>query len=1087
MAADQLVLSRAALAVALVLLLARAAAALPGPAARAAPAATEVGERYRALCRAVELGQSAAAAELAAGFAAEDVLGAKARALAALAQGLAGAAPLPAAPHGAAEIRVGGLAAVLLRDGSFAAALLPERGAGGVRPLLAGWPAPFTSRATLSVDGAAIALSERGQVAGSGSAASLRAREGDVELTLTLTAAAPSAGDQGLAAGAVLRLELTVLNAGSAARVVGARLLLDVADGFDDAPAIGCDARRASVLGQTYEGDGVPRRLQIGERSIQLRGLGTPAPGRAVVAPLERAAAAAFDFPVAEGEMVGADAALALYLEPRTLSPGEARRFAVELQGERQDLDPAPPVAAAAWTEPVDGMPLATRVVLAVDHAERGASAAPLLGLAAEVRLPPGLAALDAGASLAEFGALPRDGWLLRSLVVAPDGTERGPFDVKVRLRSGGSERELTATVQASARADFAGRVTDIRGTPVPGADVVLLRDGQEVARGSADAAGAFRFAGLEPLPHRVRASAVVHREPAAKAERADVDGLLYDVLLTSETIDDAGRTALPELLPGSGRAVVLSRSVTRYSLLVSVEWDAPRDYLESVARGMRRAAEFLYSASDGQLTFGRVAIHDAGRDWNSADFWDWANNSVHPNASVAGIRHRYHPQYAPWNTAINFGRQWAPAWDEPGLYRTVVHEFGHYGLGLYDEYLGAPEGVGRGLAYPEMCRCIMGYQYADHKICWDGNHRAYTNQGMWNGRSCWRQIEDWHEGERSGFRVPVTTPMERGGVVPPVFANSIGNDVKVVIRDVDTGGFGARLSVAGPFGASQSGVLVYVDQQGDGRTLYQGVSRGDGALELMGVHPGDRVWGLFGGARAELTLGERRAEYLLEFGSEPNAAGGAAALVRVLPERGPDGALGAAVEVVPLAALSGTPALYALSNQRREVPLAPLDSERFLGALSAADAPAGRAALELHLPDAIRGDSTVVADAVLMDVAAGASAVVASFDGSVEVRIAPGAIGAPVALTSTAGPQPFAEGELIGRVHALAAAGERSAFAGPVIAEFSDADAAAGAEPCALDPRTGALAPLPRVAGAPEGAVWVELDGPCWFALVRR
>src|SRR5262249_58546998 len=131
---------------------------------------------------------------------------------------------------------------------------------------------------------------------------------------------------------------------------------------------------------------------------------------------------------------------------------------------------------------------------------------------------------------------------------------------------------------------------------------------------------GGYRFAGVAAGPHEVLARRVVWREPAAKADREDVGGLLDDVVLTSETIANDGRRVLPVVLPGDGRDVGLGYSPTRYSILVSVEWDAPRAYLEEVVRGLRRAAEFLYVATDGQITFGRAAVCDDAQHWNTAD-----------------------------------------------------------------------------------------------------------------------------------------------------------------------------------------------------------------------------------------------------------------------------------------------------------------------------------------------------------------------------------------------------------------------------------------------------------------------------------
>jgi hypothetical protein len=593
-----------------------------------------------------------------------------------------------------------------------------------------------------------------------------------------------------------------------------------------------------------------------------------------------------------------------------------------------------------------------------------------------------------------------------------------------------------------------------------------------------------------------VRATKVIWVEPAAKANREEVGNVLYDVVLTSARIGDDGREALASFTAGAGRDVVMARSITRYSLYCTTEWDAPRDYLEQIVRGLRHAAEFLYSATDGQITYGRVAVVDNGVNWNTCDLWDWACNHIHPNATVNGTRQRYDPVYSAWNSAINFGRDWNGPWDAHGHYSTIVHEFGHYGLGLYDEYLGAPQGEYRGLAYWEMCRCIMGYQYADWKVCWAGNHHPYTNQGMWNGRSCWQQIQEWHQGIRGGLFAPITTPLERGGVVPPPFENHVGDAVVAVIRDAQTGGWDANLRVAGLGASNRAGVLVYVAQAHDGRTLYQGQTYGDGVMKLMGVHVGDQVWGLRDGARAEFRVSERRDGFVLDFDTEPGAEGAAppTPLVRVHPETAQGRAAGAVVEITPFVPPSGKPQLRR-RGRLLELPLDDLPQERFVAHVAESDFELSRLALELLLPDATRGDRTIVTDVVRGDLSAGAESEAASFDGALRVHFAAGALAhaTPLAIASTAGPARFVDRRRsIGRFHALET-GDGAPFRGPVqlvlhvptaTPQTVDRDRV---EVRRFDEKTREFVVLPSVPAAEPDALLATIDGPCVVALFER
>lgn len=1057
------------------------------------------GERYRALSESLARGDFVATQELAKGFEPGTTFARKAHLLAEYAAFLGGAGGAPAAEPGVAQGGGAALHLALSPDGAFSAALSPESGAGGHRPLLFGWPRCFSSRVSLSIDGEGVMLSPRSGAGAAGGHLWLVTREGDVEVRLDLVGSSAAPWDPSLVQSASVRVAVTVTNRGGASREVGARVLLDLVEAFEDAPLVRLGSGRVLATTTDFTGDGVPRALELGTgHRVVLRGLGSPAPDRVVVAPLERALSAAFDFAVEPGEALGADSALAAYLDPVALPPGASRTLVLELRGAGSDLDPAPPLSTDCWTEPVDGGAAGvTRVVLALENSARGVT-----GAQEDVRvvphLAPGLALVSSSDDLDRLGNL-APGMRVQRSVVVRDTWERGgslevSFDVSTRSGAGRSQRTVRAALPPPPPLAIRGRILDVQGRPIPWAEVLLRKDGRDLARTTSQADGSYAFAPVGPGAHQVLARRVVHREPAAKAGRADLENLLYDVVLSSETLGNDAKPVLPTVLPGDGRDIVLAGSLTRYSIFVSVEWDAPRAYLEQVGRGMRRAAEFLYVASDGQLTFGRVVVADAAENWKGADLYDWANNSVHPNANVNGTRHRYDPVWAPWNTAMNFGRQWAPTWDSHGLYCTVVHEFGHYGLGLFDEYLGAPEGVLRGLAYPEMCRCIMGYQYADHKICWEGNHHAYTNQGMWNGCSCWEQIERWHEGMRSGFYVPVTTPRERGGVVPPDFVSHVGEELRLVVHDHDTGAFDAAVSLAGPFGTALGGVLVYTDLAASGRAMYQGVTRGDGTMELMGVHVGDRVRALKDGARAELTIGERGGAYRLEFDSEPSDELGPPPLVLVRLERADGAVAGASVEVVPLRPVALPPSIVAYGGGERGIALEPREvrgEERFVGAFLPGDLGEGRLRFETLLPDPVRGDSTLVTDAVLGELPAETERELASFDGSVRIRVPEGVVAEATTLciASTAGP-PLEAGAArsLGRLHAILPSTEGNPFRRPVLlAVHAEASAPRDLQEIRrYDALLGEFTPLRALPSPVEDELLVELEEPGVIALFR-
>jgi agmatine/peptidylarginine deiminase len=144
---------------------------------------------------------------------------------------------------------------------------------------------------------------------------------------------------------------------------------------------------------------------------------------------------------------------------------------------------------------------------------------------------------------------------------------------------------------------------------------------------------------------------------------------------------------------PGERQIVVRRDSaLILLNLTVSIEWDADQAYVDDLALGLRRASAFLYDVTDGQMALGRVAIFERGERWADADIRIAANNQIYPRAAVAGInaeRTDFNVRLGPlWNGSSARLRGEEGPWSRPIGYRTIVHELGHYVLGLFDEYI---------------------------------------------------------------------------------------------------------------------------------------------------------------------------------------------------------------------------------------------------------------------------------------------------------------------------------------------------------------------------------------------------------------
>ena len=92
-------------------------------------------------------------------------------------------------------------------------------------------------------------------------------------------------------------------------------------------------------------------------------------------------------------------------------------------------------------------------------------------------------------------------------------------------------------------------------------------------------------------------------------------------------------------------------------------------------------ASRLLFNATNGQLQLGVVRVDNCSFQKKDADVWIQDNNAgaISSELGLGGTGHIYLSQTHKNTTG--------PAFGQFGL----VHEFGHYGLGLYDEYKPAP------------------------------------------------------------------------------------------------------------------------------------------------------------------------------------------------------------------------------------------------------------------------------------------------------------------------------------------------------------------------------------------------------------
>ncbi|GAB4191015.1 MAG: hypothetical protein OHK0022_04350 [Roseiflexaceae bacterium] len=139
---------------------------------------------------------------------------------------------------------------------------------------------------------------------------------------------------------------------------------------------------------------------------------------------------------------------------------------------------------------------------------------------------------------------------------------------------------------------------------------------------------------------------------------------------------------------PGRGAGRGTGQQLVLFNLLVALEWLPDESYMNQLEWSFRRASDFLYDVTDGAMAFGQVVF--GGRElMDCADVQIMASSRLHPRSWVSGLH------VAEKYTPIRMGRGlwhrrnlFVIPWDEPEAYRTFIHEWAHYALGLRDQYL---------------------------------------------------------------------------------------------------------------------------------------------------------------------------------------------------------------------------------------------------------------------------------------------------------------------------------------------------------------------------------------------------------------
>lgn len=236
------------------------------------------------------------------------------------------------------------------------------------------------------------------------------------------------------------------------------------------------------------------------------------------------------------------------------------------------------------------------------------------------------------------------------------------------------------------------------------------------------------------------------------------------------------------------------------FNVVVSLGWEPElgSSYETDLRAGLRQASDYLYDLTEGQMALGPVTVYENGHFWDNADLRILPANDYRPAAYMGGMVAADLPYSSSTGAATIFtpaniflGRYWdgndaaSGSWASHNGYATLIHEWAHYALFLYDEYqqmTGTAQyctchdlpNVGstiacHGLEEPGYAASVMAYQYTASEFWEDGFHLPFMDPGactgtpQWamHGMSDWKTLQTWHTIQGISLPSPTLIPVK--------------------------------------------------------------------------------------------------------------------------------------------------------------------------------------------------------------------------------------------------------------------------------------------------------------------------------------
>lgn len=202
-----------------------------------------------------------------------------------------------------------------------------------------------------------------------------------------------------------------------------------------------------------------------------------------------------------------------------------------------------------------------------------------------------------------------------------------------------------------------------------------------------------------------------------------------------------------------------------KFDLSLSVRFDATDAELQEVREKFQQASELLYDATDGQHEFGEIRTCNNSRGGRNADIWlrDDGIRSYVPNP-IPGLGNAGSQIHLSTKNLLD-----DVSADADGRH-VLVHEFGHYAYGIYDEYSG-PGGAAESLEAPFDSEASLMENFwlrPMSEFSVPGNHDpdGDTWQTDQRGESDWETMTSFFPDLTAPTGLPVAAPPAGAGTI---------------------------------------------------------------------------------------------------------------------------------------------------------------------------------------------------------------------------------------------------------------------------------------------------------------------------------